>query len=106
MTVQRIAASKAKAWAIGVQRANGFHPRRIVWGRLLARAEKRKDEVIVRVTIVAGAGKAIDLSGAPSAKLRHQDMSEAIGMQDYARLLGFDAAWVKRVSSVAGADHG
>jgi hypothetical protein len=50
MTI-RIASSKAKAWAVGTQRKDVFHPRRIVWGRLLARAEKREDEKIIRVWI-------------------------------------------------------
>lgn len=39
-------AANAKAWAIGQQRRNGFHVRRVVWGLLMAQAEKRMDEEI------------------------------------------------------------
>jgi len=43
----------AKAWAIGRLTKNGrFHVRRIVWGRLLARAEKRDGEIIRAVRIL------------------------------------------------------
>ena len=38
--------SNCRAWAIGKQRRNGFHVRRIVWGRLMARHEKRDGEQI------------------------------------------------------------
>lgn len=48
----RVAATKARAWAIGAEMANGFHPRRIVWGRLLARLERREGETLARVVIV------------------------------------------------------
>jgi hypothetical protein len=42
----------AKWWAIGKSLPKGrFKIRRIVSGRLLARAEKREDELIMRVTI-------------------------------------------------------
>lgn len=40
-----------KAWGVGRLWPNGFHVRRIFWGRLLARKEKRDDEVIRRVAI-------------------------------------------------------
>jgi hypothetical protein len=37
----------ARAWAIGSKTENGrFRVRRVVWGRLLAREEKRDGEVI------------------------------------------------------------
>jgi hypothetical protein len=37
----------SNAWAIGRHTAHGrFHVRRVVWGRLLARAEKRSGEII------------------------------------------------------------
>lgn len=39
-------AANAKAWAIGRMQANGFNVRRIVWGLLMAQAEKRMDEEI------------------------------------------------------------
>lgn len=44
-------ASNANAWAIGVEGQNGFQVRRIVWGRMLARAEKRKGETIHKAVI-------------------------------------------------------
>jgi hypothetical protein len=45
------------AWAIGTQQRNGFHIRRIVWGRTLARMERRIGEAIVRVEIAVAAKK-------------------------------------------------
>jgi hypothetical protein len=50
-------ASNAKAYALGQQRRNGFHVRRIVWGRLLARAEKRDGEEIRRAAIMVNRRK-------------------------------------------------
>lgn len=44
--------SNADAWAIGEQRSNGFHVRRIVWGLLLAQTEKRMDEEIRKASIM------------------------------------------------------
>jgi hypothetical protein len=42
----------SKAFAIGETRPSGrFHVRRVVWGRLLAREEKRPGETIKPVTI-------------------------------------------------------
>jgi hypothetical protein len=46
-----------KAWAICRLDRGGWHVRRIVWGRLLARAEKRKGEVVMQVTIKLEAEK-------------------------------------------------
>jgi hypothetical protein len=43
--------TNSSAYAIGQIRRGSFHVRRVVWGRLLARAEKRSDEMIKRVTI-------------------------------------------------------
>lgn len=43
------------AWAIGKQGTIRFHVRRIVWGHILAREEKRDGEQIRRVTIIVGA---------------------------------------------------
>ena len=40
------------AWAIGEQRSNGFHVRRIVWGLLMAQCEKRMDEEIRKASIM------------------------------------------------------
>ncbi len=40
------------AWAIGVRVRGVLYVRRVVWGRTLAREEKRKDEVIQMVHIV------------------------------------------------------
>ena len=45
-------AANAKAWALGNQIANGFHIRRIVWGLMMANAEKRIDEEIRAVLLV------------------------------------------------------
>lgn len=45
-------AANAKAWALGHHDRNGFRVRRIVWGRLMAREEKRPGENIRRATIL------------------------------------------------------
>lgn len=51
-------APNQRAWAIGrnvpmrMGRGSRFYIRRIVWGRLLAREEKREGEVIRRVLIL------------------------------------------------------
>jgi hypothetical protein len=53
-----IYAPNERAWAIGTAYSPGigkperFHIRRVVWGRLLAREEKRPGEVIKRVTVL------------------------------------------------------
>lgn len=39
------------AWAIGTMRHGRMHVRRIVWGRLMARSEKRDGEIIRRAEI-------------------------------------------------------
>ena len=44
-------ASNSKCWAIGVQRRNGFHVRRIVWGLLMAQAERGPSEEIRAASI-------------------------------------------------------
>jgi hypothetical protein len=44
-------AANSQAWAIGRQVRNGFHVRRVVWGKLLASAERREGETIRRATI-------------------------------------------------------
>ena len=44
--------SNGDAWAIGVQRSNGFHIRRIVWGLLMAQCERRAGEQVRRATIL------------------------------------------------------
>jgi hypothetical protein len=43
-----------KAWAIGREKVEGgqFHIRRVVWGRLMAREERRKGESLRRVRIL------------------------------------------------------
>lgn len=46
-----VRARNCRAWAIGKPTSNGFDVRRVVWGRLLARAEKRPDEQI-RVAVI------------------------------------------------------
>lgn len=44
-------AANSRAWALGQQMRNGFHVRRIVWGRLMARCEKRPGEQIRKAVI-------------------------------------------------------
>jgi hypothetical protein len=44
-------ARNSAAWALGRDGLGGFNIRRIVWGRMLARAEKRKGEEIRKATI-------------------------------------------------------
>jgi hypothetical protein len=41
-----VPARNAMAWAVGEERGGRFFVRRIVWGRLLAREEKRPGETI------------------------------------------------------------
>ena len=41
----------ARAWALCTKQGNRWHVRRVVWGRLLAREEKRDGETIKRVSI-------------------------------------------------------
>jgi hypothetical protein len=46
-------AHNESAWAIGrVTRPGWFHIRRVVWGGLLARAERREGETLRRVTVL------------------------------------------------------
>ena len=40
-----------RAWGLGKWRGSKFEVRRVVWGRLLAREERRADEVIVRLIL-------------------------------------------------------
>lgn len=47
-----VAASNADAWALGEVRRGRFHVRRVVWGRLLARYEKRDGEHVRRVRLM------------------------------------------------------
>lgn len=47
-------AANAKAWAIGRQQHNGFHVRRIVWGLLMAKEERRDGEEIRAAVIHVG----------------------------------------------------
>jgi hypothetical protein len=47
-------ARNAKAWALGDQKRNGFHVRRVVWGLVMARAERRPTEEIRRAVILVG----------------------------------------------------
>jgi hypothetical protein len=44
-------ARNSRAYAIGEDRRNGFHIRRVVWGRLMANYECRKGERIKRAII-------------------------------------------------------
>ena len=45
-------ARNARAYAIGHPKPNGFHIRRIVWGRLLATYERREHEQIRRAIVL------------------------------------------------------
>lgn len=48
-------AANGMAWAIGYQQNNNrFHVRKVVWGRLMARAECREGEEIRPATIIVG----------------------------------------------------
>jgi hypothetical protein len=47
-------AANARAWAIGQQQGNGFHVRQIVWGLLMAQAEKREGEEIRAAVLMIG----------------------------------------------------
>jgi hypothetical protein len=48
-------ARNARAWALGKQlHHGGFHVRRVVWGLLMARTEKRPDEEIRKAVILVG----------------------------------------------------
>ena len=40
------------AWALCSRRGKRWHVRRVVWGRLLAREEKREGELIKRAVIL------------------------------------------------------
>jgi hypothetical protein len=50
-------AGNAGAWAIGNETKRGFNIRRVVWGRMLARAEKRKGEEIRKAVIYVAFAK-------------------------------------------------
>lgn len=45
-------ARNARAYAVGRQMPNGFHVRRIVWGKLMAQYERRVGESIRRAVIL------------------------------------------------------
>lgn len=45
-------AANHTAWAIGRKQRNGFHVRRVVWGLLMAQAERRSDEEIRAASIM------------------------------------------------------
>jgi len=65
----------AKAWAIGRLTKNGrFHVRRIVWGRLLARAEKRDGEIIRAARILVRSPQ--QTTNRERAKLTEQTSSD------------------------------
>lgn len=46
MTEIWVHAANTQAWAIGRPQRNGFHVRKVVWGMLLAKEERRPDEEI------------------------------------------------------------
>jgi hypothetical protein len=45
-------AANATAWVLGHQQGNGFYVRKVVWGLLMAQAEKREGEEI-RAAIIS-----------------------------------------------------
>lgn len=47
-------AANAQAWALGTRGRNGFSVRRVVWGKLLAREERREGEEIRKAVICVG----------------------------------------------------
>ena len=51
------AAGNADAWAVGQMLHGRFHVRRVVWGRLAARHERRLDEVIRKARVLVAEGK-------------------------------------------------
>lgn len=54
LVVGKVKAANAQAWALGTQQRNGFHVRRIVWGKALAREEKRDGEEIRHAELYVG----------------------------------------------------
>ena len=50
-------AANKDCWALGEQTRNGFKVRRVVWGLLLAAAERRETEEIRRAVILVGVHK-------------------------------------------------
>lgn len=55
-----LAVNSRGAWAIGKATKRGFHIRRIVWGRLLARHERRPDEEIRKAILFTEKQRALD----------------------------------------------
>jgi hypothetical protein len=47
----------AAAYALGRQERGGFNVRRVVWGRLMARVERRDGEEIRRAFVLVESGK-------------------------------------------------
>jgi len=45
-------ANNARAYALGTKMRNGFHVRRVVWGRLMARMDRRPGELIRRAIVL------------------------------------------------------
>jgi hypothetical protein len=58
-------ARNAAAYALGQQERGGFRVRRVVWGRLMARAERREGEEIRRAFIL--------VEGVMAARLRQSN---------------------------------
>jgi hypothetical protein len=50
--LNKVHAANCACWGIGTMQVNGFRVRRIVWGLLLAQAEKREGEQIRACTIL------------------------------------------------------
>jgi hypothetical protein len=55
-----VRARNADAYAVGQQERGGFHVRRVVWGRLMARYERRADEEIRRACILVESNRRVN----------------------------------------------
>lgn len=47
-------AANYRAWAIGTPQRNGFHVRKVVWGLVMADAERRQGESVRLATVMVG----------------------------------------------------
>lgn len=57
VSVELKRAANCRAWALGIAQRNGFYVRRVVWGREMARAEKRDGEQIRGAVIFVWKGQ-------------------------------------------------
>jgi len=52
MRIERVYAQNSEAWALGAKRHHGFYVRRVVWGLMMAVAERRSGEEIRKCSIM------------------------------------------------------